>query len=104
MSDIVMLKMCKVSTPKRQFVVVYDKSQKKFVCDCGFLEFCGMPCSHIIARMRSEYVNEFPLNLVAKRWLKSAKDDHVYTLPETAAAAKQIHMLWREQCLLFVTS
>ncbi|XP_057418212.1 protein FAR1-RELATED SEQUENCE 5-like [Lotus japonicus] len=89
-SNIVMMKMRKISNRRKEYIVVYEKNQKKFVCDCGYYEYFGIPCSHIIAGMRSEYIDEFPTNLVSKRWLKSAKSAHVYSITEPSIQSQNL--------------
>lgn len=92
-ANIVMMKMRKISNRRKEYIVVYDKNQKKFVCECGYFEFYGIPCSHIIAGMRSEYIDEFPSNLVSKRWLKTAKSAHVYSISEPSIHSQNMKLL-----------
>ncbi|XP_057432154.1 protein FAR1-RELATED SEQUENCE 5-like [Lotus japonicus] len=77
----VMIKFSICRHPNTQFLVIYDKNQNMFDCDCGFSEYVGIPCSHIICAMRTENMNEFPANLVSKRWLKTTKADSLQSIP-----------------------
>jgi hypothetical protein len=61
-------------------VVILDKVQSKFICDCRLFEWVGLPCAQIISAMRHEHMDGFPNSLICKRWTKSAKDDYISSM------------------------
>ncbi|XP_057453109.1 protein FAR1-RELATED SEQUENCE 5-like [Lotus japonicus] len=91
----VMIKFSICRHPNTQFLVIYDKNQNMFDCDCGFSEYVGIPCSHIICAMRTENMNEFPASLVSKRWLKTAKADSLQSIPAMEVDTDIMKMLRR---------
>lgn len=96
MGNIVRLKMRKrFSSRSVVYVILYDNSQDKFVCDYGLFEYSSIPCRHIICAMKSENINDFPATLIFKRWLKSVMVDYMYSIPTIDLDAKKHQMLQR---------
>lgn len=76
----VMLKMNRFRNPNFEVMVVIEKVQGKFFCDCRIFERIGIPCSHIFCTMKHEHIDVFPDSLTCKRWTKSAKDDYISSI------------------------
>ncbi|KAJ1400752.1 Zinc finger, PMZ-type [Sesbania bispinosa] len=75
--NVVTLKMNKFGSPDSVYLVLFDKSVGKFVCDCQLFESCGLPCSHIFCAMKHEQIESIPPSLICKRWTKFAKVDYI---------------------------
>ncbi|KAJ1426696.1 Zinc finger, PMZ-type [Sesbania bispinosa] len=78
--NIVTMKMNKFGSPNSVYVVLFDKSIGKSVCDCRLFESCGLPCSHIFGAMKHEQVESIPPSLICKRWTKFAKVDYIFAI------------------------
>ncbi|XP_057452557.1 protein FAR1-RELATED SEQUENCE 5-like [Lotus japonicus] len=91
----VMIKLSVCGRSSSQFLVVYDKNQSTFECDCGLSDFKGIPCSHIICAMRIEDFTTFPASLVSNRWLKTAKVDYIHTIPSIELDSEKVKLLRR---------
>ncbi|KAL6284479.1 hypothetical protein ACE6H2_015408 [Prunus campanulata] len=58
--------------------VVYDVSADLASCSCKHLEFCGIPCRHVLAFLKHEQVEYLPDKYLLKRWMQRAKSALVF--------------------------
>ncbi|KAL6284346.1 hypothetical protein ACE6H2_015275 [Prunus campanulata] len=58
--------------------VVYDVSADLASCSCKHLEFCGIPCRHVLAFPKHVQVEYLPDKYLLKRWVQRAKSALVF--------------------------
>ncbi|KAK1258327.1 hypothetical protein QJS04_geneDACA009304 [Acorus gramineus] len=58
--------------------VFYNLSSHEIACSCKKFENEGIPCSHILAVLRNNFIDCLPENLILQRWTVTAKAKTVY--------------------------
>ncbi|RYQ96468.1 hypothetical protein Ahy_B08g092231 isoform E [Arachis hypogaea] len=61
--------------PEIDHVVEFDRVGGMLRCECLWFENQGIPCMHIFACLKHQYVEFILERLVCKRWTKNAKSD-----------------------------
>ncbi|CAH9115561.1 unnamed protein product [Cuscuta epithymum] len=75
--DKLLFKMKKYSNPGKEHNVVSDALKTNLSCEFHLYESRGIPCAHIFAVMKYEFMDSIPISLVCKRWTKTAKSELV---------------------------
>ncbi|CAH9091432.1 unnamed protein product [Cuscuta europaea] len=77
LGDKLLFKMKKYSDLGKEHSVVSDALKTNLSCECHHYESRGIPCAHIFAVMKYEFMDAIPISLVCKRWTKTAKSELV---------------------------
>ncbi|KAL6585438.1 hypothetical protein OROMI_002082 [Orobanche minor] len=59
----------------KHFIVQIKFDDSNFKCDCGMLDFLGVPCCHIISAFKCIGVTSFPPSSIHARWTVEAGKD-----------------------------